>query len=317
MAYHASSQYIGRRIHDRVCNTGYPAKLTEQLCSSKKRHSRYADDENDRPRRRRWAAGYIDRSSCPSHAYISTRRRSPDSDFPSDTEYIVQSRRREDDCIEAHEQHDTGGHRHATYHPEAGRSRYSTTPPKRHLQDQRRDYDAHPVCYGSDVEDLPTNPNTPMHTTLPKSHDSDTGHESDIVIVHGRHGGSDIASIHSRCSSRSQSDRYSVTSLSMQSQVQDTKRSDDESESDDEGCYISLDDYIIGRCDCVSNQSLSEGEGEGSDAVGSDVEEASSLGEEGDVACGSDVAFLSDNGYFDDDEDCIGDGKHQYASRER
>lgn len=103
----------------------------------------------------------------------------------------------------------------------------------------------------------------------------------------------------------------------MQSDVRDKRTGDGDSDSDSDGGYISHDDYIVGRSDCVSEVSLSGDEGEGSDAVGSDFDGDYDMGEGSDVAHRSDVASLSDDVGLDDDDDCIEVGHSNRASKWR
>lgn len=277
------------------------------------------EDERIQPRRRRWAAGYIERSSCPSYAYTSTRR-SPDLDCRSGTEYTIHPRGGGDDYIEADEQRDQYTFRHTTKRSEVRDVRSYSTPsdfdlggPCRHVEDSE-------LCYGFDLEDVADHRHVRTQAPTASSYDFDTGEGSDIVLVNRRDGDSDIASIHNMHRSRSRSDQRSIGSFSMHSDVQDKRGRISNSNSDDEGGYISLDDYITGRSDCVSNHSLSEDEGEGSDAVGSDVEEEKYAHEGSDAAHGSDVASLSGDDSFDDEEDsindeedCIDGGSQYYA----
>lgn len=232
----------------------------------------------------------------------------------SDREYITQPGEKEDDYIEARERHYQSGHGHTTNHPKARRSRHISPPITVSMQDSHQDDALHEPLHGSDIEDLSNCQHTYQHATRLETHQHDTEEGSDIVIVNRKDGGSDIASTKSRCTSRSRSDQYSVRSVSMRSDVQD-RRGDSGSESDDEGGYISLDDYIGSRSDCVSKRSLSGDEGEGSDAVGSDVDADSAVGEGSDVAHGSDIASLPDDGSSDDDDDCIEAGRDYSASR--
>jgi hypothetical protein len=180
------------------------------------------------------------------------------------------------------------------------------------LRGDRQGIGADKVLYGSDVEDLE------------KHQDGDNGSEEEhgSVTVDSRRMStdSDIASIHSRGSSHSRSDRRSVNSISLKSDVQERRRGG-ESESDDERGYISLDEYIAGRSDCVSVDSMSEHDGEGSDVVGSDIGDTSDIermrdiGEGSDIASRSDVASMSDGRDWSDGEDCINNGFSECDSR--
>lgn len=312
MSYRKHSQYTARSNYDRPCEGRNAKKHAEQLDPYENRYSRYADLEEVQPRRRRWAAGYIDRHSCPSNAYISTRARSPDAVCPSGTEYISQSKIREDDYIESREQRNPYTSRHSTNQPKTRYSEYHSPPSHVNLQDDHGRADKREPYYGSDIEDLDDHHKQAMTS---KSYDSDVGEGSDIVIVNRMDGVSDVASIQSNRSSSSQSGRRSIRSLGSRSDVQDRKTRRSDSSSDSEGGYISLDDYIAGRSDCASNRSLSVDEGEGSDAVGSDIQEEIGVGEGSDVADGSDVAYLSDDGSYDDEDDCIDDGNYYPVRR--
>lgn len=315
MAYLRQSRYTARTEVARSDRRTGSSKHTERLVSAERRHSRYTDLDQDPPRRRRWAAGYINRDSCPSYAYTSTQARSPDLGYPSDTEYITQPRESRSDYTEAREQHFEYSPTHTAKHSQTFRSTHRPPSLSPSLRDQHQHHDAYEPCYESDVEDLSGNHNIDHRTTPSKSHDSGTEEGSDIVVVSRKDGGSDIASIHSRRSSRSQSDRYSARSFSMRSDIQDRKMRNSDSESDDDGGYISLDDYIAGRSDCVSRPLLSGDEGEGSDAVGSVVDGDSDVGEGSDVAHGSDVASLSDDEGIHDDDDCIETSRSYRALR--
>jgi hypothetical protein len=126
----------------------------------------------------------------------------------------------------------------------------------------------------------------------PTSSDPDTAGEGSDILTTSLDLDSDIVSIRSGRSSTSLSGR----AASEASYVKLGRRegASSESESDDDGDYISLDEYIAGRSGCNSVRGGEGDEGEGSDAVGSDVEVRSDAGE------GSDVASVEDS-----DDDCI------------
>ena len=90
-----------------------------------------------------------------------------------------------------------------------------------------------------------------------------------------------------------------------------------ESDSDDDGAYISLGEYIAGRSECDSVSGVEEDEGEGSDAVGSDAVGSDAVGSDAvgsdvevrsDVGEGSDVASVGESEGYDSEEDCIEEG---------
>ncbi|KAF1928766.1 uncharacterized protein M421DRAFT_420662 [Didymella exigua CBS 183.55] len=306
MDHRQHSRYATRIEEDRPRRTRHSKKKTEELASDDYRYSRYIETDQVQPKRRRWAAGYIDRPSCASHAYICTRHRSPDLDYPSDMEYITQPKNMDDGCIEAHEQRNMYTPEHTTEMSKVQTSRYRSPPRHVNSQDDHRHTERRESYYASDIEDLDHKRPRKQATTT-KAFDSGTEEGSDIVIVDRRDAGSDIASISSRHSSDSRSGRHSIKSFG------DRKRTNRDSDSDDEGGYISLDDYITGRSDCASKRSLTEDEGEGSDAVNSDVEVENSVSSGSDADQGSDIAALSDDESFDDDEDCIDDGNYHHA----
>jgi hypothetical protein len=314
MAHRKQSRHTTQTKEDRPYKTRHSIRHIEHLASDEHRYSGHTDPEQVQPRRRRWAAGYIDRPSCPSYAYINTRARSQNLEYSSDTESITPSRHKEDDHIEAHEQHNTYTRGRRSNLLDVRTWRHHSPLSQTDLQDRHPHSAEQQPYYASDIEELDHH-RPHVQATATKRLNSDIEEGSDIVVVSQRDGGSDIASIHSRYSFSSRSDRHSIRSLSLQSDVQDTERRS--SDSDDERGYISLDDYIASRSDCVSKHSLSEHEGEGSDAVGSDSEDDSGMGEGSDIAHGSDVASLSDDGRFDDEEDCIDDESLYSASRRR
>lgn len=262
-------------------------------------------------RRRRWAAGYIDRRDCPSYPYIGARSRSPDEEG---SDYITQSWRRhaDDDYNQSREHYDSHTYRSSAYKSHASRTKEQAYISRVDLRDDRRGIDADKILYGSDVEDLENH----------QGGDNRSEEEHGSVVVDSRRMStdSDIASIHSSSSSHSRSDRRSVNSISLRSDIQERRRGG-ESESDDERGYVSLDEYIAGRSDCGSAGSMSEHDSEGSDAVGSDVGDRSdiecmrNLEEGSDVANRSDVASMSDGRDWSDGEDCIGKGPSECDRR--
>ena len=305
MSHRKHSQHTSRSNHDLRREATYAPKHTKQLGARERYYSRYTDAEEIQPRRRRWAAGYIDRHSCPSYAYTNTRSRSPDDEYPSDTEYIAGPRYRNDDYIQPREHH---GRRVSQSDPRHERDQ--RIPPTVGVQDGRRSVEQTENRRGSDVEELTGYQDSHARNVRERSCGSHGTGASDVVNAKRRSIGSDVASIPSRRSSNSRSDRRSSRSLGGGSNVQERKRSSS-SGSDSEGGYISLDEYIAGRSDCVSDRSFSEDDGEGSDAVGSDIVGGS------DVAHGSDVASLSDSGDYGYDEDCIEDEYDGYCDRYR
>lgn len=154
--------------------------------------------------------------------------------------------------------------------------------------------------YESDIEDT----DDYLTHRRPTSPDSDTGAQSDFAS-NKQDLASDIVSVDSRASSVSRSNRRSIRSAGTESRVERRRRGSG-SGSDSDGGYISLDDYIVGGSDCVSFCVLSEDGGEGSDAVGSDVEVRSDVGE------GSDVASFSDDGDYEYEDDCIENDSDDY-----
>lgn len=164
---------------------------------------------------------------------------------------------------------------------------------------------------GSDIEDLSGRvPHHHHHYHTDRSSTrsiSSTRGGSDIIHT-ARTLGSDVASV-------PQSRRPSLDSTGSRPITNYQRRTDSSaSDSDSDGGYISLDDYIGGGSDYVTGPLLSDEDddedGEGSDAVGSDFEVLSDVGE------GSDVASFSDDAGSDDDEgeDCIGDQRYRYWS---
>ncbi|KAH6639501.1 hypothetical protein C7974DRAFT_133162 [Boeremia exigua] len=315
MTYRKESRYT-HDPRDRSREPKYKPKRTTLSNAHRHEHSRYNESErvaySPPPRRRRWAAGYIDRQSCSSNAYINTRHRSPDGDYPSDTEYITQPTHRTDDYIQPHSHHDrhnmrsNPSTRHSQGHDGSGVEDSMDGPSTGARKETQ---------YGSDVESLKDYQTTHRRYSSPTSSNPDIEKRSDIASLGKRSLGSDIASIRSRRSSNAQSDRQSARPSSAASDIQKRKRerrNESDSDSDSEGGYISLDDYITGRSGCVSNRSVSEDNGEGSDAMGSDVESVSDAGEGSDDVKGSDVESLSDGGSYGSREDCI---ENEYDDR--
>lgn len=299
MAYR---KHAGHDHHDEAYRSKYSPKHSEHLHASRYRDSRRNEPEyepySQPPGRRRWAAGYINKRECPNNPYIDTRlyeryerNRSPESD------YITRPRSREDDYI----QPQRDDHNYYTSH----RTRHGLTPNHDiRLKTVRKRVHHSNIASradGSDIEDLSDPPkNHPQHP------DSNQEVGRDIASTTQKSTGSDVASIRSRRNS-SRSDHRSVGSLGARSDVQDRRRKEgSESSSEDEGGYISLDEYIAGRSDCV-DMSEEEG-GEGSDAMGSDVGYRSDLERASNNGEGSDVANLSDGRDWSEGEDCISDG---------
>ncbi|KAF2625555.1 hypothetical protein BU25DRAFT_412589 [Macroventuria anomochaeta] len=317
MAYRKRSQYISHSRSNQTKEPAHSSKYPEQFDSLRHYYSRSFSPDHDirtqPPRRRRWAAGYMDRPSCPSYSYINTRSHSPgrSPDHLLGSDYITQPRSREDEYIQSRERHDNYAYSHSTYETGLRPLRDQIHTSRVDLVDNRSVAEEREVHYGSDIEDLDEYQHTQQRDSRSASYDSEREEGSDLVNEKRRSMGSDVASIHSRRSSNSRSDQRSITSLGVRSDVQKRRRS--VSASDSEGGYISLDEYIAGRSDCVSDRSLSEDEGEGSDAVGSDIEGASDVGE------GSDVASLSAGRSYDDGEDCIDNGcdAYMYGYRRR
>lgn len=329
MAYREDSYYPSRSTRTQPRERKHTSRRSPEVQPRRTTHARYTSPRRQAPsppppQRRRWATGYIDRQSCPSYAYIKTRSRSPEHNYPSDTEYISPPRYRSDDYIQ----------------PRERRHRYScdsvdSTPGDRHSRD-RHVYEAENpprasrphtarVPHGSDVEslDTPSSPFSPPLRQRQRQHRqpspalsisaSDGEERSGIASSSRRPPGSDVVSVRRRRSSNSCSDTRSIGSLGARSDVQVRRGrrgsgSGSMSSSDSEGGYISLDEYILGS-DCVSIRSRegSGSEGEGSDAVGSDVESMSDGAEGSDGVVGSDVESLSD-GEDRIEADHVGDG---------
>src|SRR5690242_3493102 len=272
------------------------------------------------PRRRRWAKGYIDQHSCPSYAYIDTRSRSPDDTLPSDTEYIAQPRYRAEEYIQPLKRRRGSLPRRGREHDSDG------------LGDLRRASRPviKSADRGSDVESLDGGPSARRQRRRQSRDESpplsaassslffsssaacvsDLQRKTPVAFSAGRPSGSDTVSLRRRRSSSSSmcSDTQSIGSLGARSDVQERRgrvngigrggsgrRSASGSASDSEGGYISLDGYIAGS-DCVSvrggYRERDEDDGEGSDAVGSDVVSVSDEGEGSDGVMGSDVEYF-------------------------
>ncbi|KAG9200085.1 hypothetical protein G6514_007562 [Epicoccum nigrum] len=281
------------------------------------RYSRYTDYEDPRPRRRRrWAAGYIDGRSCPSYDYIDSRRKKPadEDEDASDVEYIRPRKEGSDELIEP-QGHRGGGvsRTRARREGEAGGSQrqggWGGRARERGAGEQSRAGGVDAPSYHS-----PRHRGHARQSPPPEGCSAAEGEASDVLST-GRTRGDDTASFRSGRSSAGGSAR----AASGASYVKRRRRegagngSESESESDDDGDYISLDEYIAGRSDCASVRGSSgEDEGEGSDAVGSDVEVRSHAGE------GSDVASVSDGEGYGSEDDCIEDCyANYYGSRAR
>lgn len=277
---------------------------SEQPAPDQSRYSMYTEADPVQPRRRRWAAGYIDRPSCPSYAYISTRSPSLELEHPSDVEYNTRPRNMDSNYLETSEQRNLFTPKHTTSLPKVRTSKYHDPTSHMKLQDDHQHINESQLFYASDIEDS-YHSQPYKQATASKGADSEMEDGSDIVIIDQHDGASDIASLSSRCSSALRSGRNSIRSSSMRSDVQNRMRRSSNSESDDEGDYISLDEYIDDQNDRVSTYSLSVHDGQGSDAVGSDIEEGN--GQKGGDYQGSDIANMSDDGSYDDEDDYIDD----------
>ncbi|KAF2997305.1 hypothetical protein E8E13_001445 [Curvularia kusanoi] len=289
--------------HTRPLERHYGEYQPEQSESRERQNSGAIDSEQLQPRRRRWAAGYINSRSCPSYAYIESRSRLSDDQGPSNAEYIEPWANRDDDYIEGRG------------HPRSSES-YSRTRTEKETSRSRRTggFEGHvgahgtKIIYGSDVEEISDHSWDPRIYPIQRSTSSDIDEGKAIDIIDtARDLGSDVASVCSMQSSRSQSDRDFVKLRNLASE----ERTMDISGSDSDGDYISLDDYIAGRSDCVSVRMLSEDDGEGSDAVGSDIELRSDVGDGGDVASDPDYER------YNYEDDCIESYSDDYCgSRE-
>jgi hypothetical protein len=297
-----------REVYDRVPMASYiyPRFTAERhhtasqaLESPSHQHwhcSRHTDSEDPHPpRRRRWAAGYIDSRSCPSYDYIDKRPKLSDDEDSSDIEYIQPQTDRGDDSIESRRHRGSG-----TSRSRARYERERSTPQQLVRTSERLSESKTEEQSGSDMDiDEPCNRSSRAHALQrPTSSDPDSGEGSDILTTTSRISGSDVVSIRSGRSSSSASGKSASEASYVK--LRRRKGGSSDSESDGDGDYISLDEYIAGRSDCNSVRVLSEdGDGEGSDAVGSDVGVRSDAGE------GSDVASVKDCGGYDSEEDCI------------
>jgi hypothetical protein len=291
MASHRYSRYATSNSH--------AYSQTEESASNQRRHySRYTDSEEPAPRRRRWAAGYIDSRSCPSYDYIDRRRKSSDDEDEesSDIDYIHPQTNRNNESIESQKHRGSGTSRSsARYERERERS-----PPQQQLvraSERLRESEIEEHS-GSDVDETYTRYRIHAPQKPITSSDPEIVEGSDILTT-SLELDSDIVSIRSGRSSTSVSGRAASEASYVKLRRRGGASSD--SESDEDGDYISLDEYIAGRSDCNSVRVVSGDEGEGSDAVGSDVEVRSDAGE------GSDVASVEDCGGYDSEDDCIGE----------
>lgn len=313
MAYLKGSRHTDYNEHDRLRILKHVSKQTERLDDPEHRRSRPVATERvihgKSSKHKRTATGYIDRRECPSYPYIGSRSRSPESD------YIIRPKSYSDDYIHPREHQYSYTHGRPPRNVNSDFSRwniqaFSSKEEFMHahgLKDGRDDdpeeaqaityshprFAADQKQYESDVEELPNSRDPQQQGVRSRSYDS--GEEgSDVVCERKRCVGSDVAPMHSRQSSCMRSDQRSTRSPGAGSAVLE-KRGRRKSDSDSEGGYISLDDHI-GGSDCVSNHAVTEDDGEGSDAVGSDLVD------------GSDIADASDVGDFSEGEDCISGG---------
>ena len=308
MASHRYSRYTTSSNHANY--------QTEESESHQRRHySRYTDSEEPPPRRRRWAAGYIDSRSCPSYDYIDRRPKQLDGEdeHASDVEYIHPQTNRNNDYVESQTHRGSGASRsRARYGREWG------TPQQQQQQEQQQPGRASERLSESEMEEHPDSdtdiqdmcnrsPRHRIHTpqTPPPISPPASVSGSDILTA-SLELGSDVISLRSGRSSPNQPSRRSARSRSASEasyvQLRRKEGASSESESDDDGDYISLDEYIAGRSDCDSIRGVEGDEGEGSDAVGSDVEVRSDVGE------GSDVASVGESEGYDSEDDCIEEG---------
>lgn len=313
MAYLKESHDANYDEHIRKHRSRHTKKHNEQAAASAHQQDKRTRPERrprfQSPRRKRIATGYIDRNDCPSNPYISRCARTPDTD------YITRPPSYHDDYIQPRAYQGRHEHFHSSPRPDEPRWTVQSFASKEDFMrshgpgywregETKRTRDVRPLKnesknYGSDVEDVPDQGDVYKQGTRSRRYNSEEREGSDIVTDKKRDMGSDIASIRSRRSSHSRSDRRSIRSLAVGSDVQEKRRrsgSASASASDSEGGYISLDDHIGGGSDCVSYRSSSEDEGEGSDAVGSEV------------GHGSDVVDVSDVESFDEGEDRISGG---------
>lgn len=298
MASHRYSRYTTSSNHANY--------QTEESESHQRRHySRCTDTEAAPPRRRRWAAGYIDSRSCPSYDYIDRRPKSLDGEDEdaSDVEYIHPRKDRNDESVESR--------RHRGSDPSHSSTRYGRErhPPQQtaisseRLRGSEIDEDS-----GSDIDiDEQRSPHYRIHTPQnPPPTSSPTSVSGSDILTTSLELSSDITFLRSGRSSPNQPSRPSARSRSASEasyvQLRRKEGASSESDSDDDGDYISLDEYIAGRSECDSVSRVEGDEGEGSDAVGTDVEVRSDVGE------GSDVASVGESEGYDSEEDCIEEG---------
>lgn len=285
----------------------------EDSASHQRRHySRYISSEETPPRRRRWAAGYIDSRSCPSYDYIDRRPKSLDDEDEdaSDVEYIHPRKDRNDDSVESRRHRGSGIFHSSTRY---GRER---SPPQQQLgrSSERSSESGTQEQSGSgiDIDELyGRSRHYPIHTPQnPPPISAPASVSGSDILTTSLELSSDIVSLRSGRSSSNQPSRRSARSRSASEasyvQLRRKEGCSSDSDSDDDGDYISLDEYIAGRSDCDSVRGVEGDEGEGSDAVGSDVEVRS------DVREGSDVASVGESEGYDSEEDCIEEGCVEY-----
>ncbi|XPT00821.1 hypothetical protein M3J09_009971 [Ascochyta lentis] len=313
MAFRKETFYTDYDRPGRIKRKENITKHTEHLPVPNYHHSRATDPKrgvrDSSSKYNRTATGYIDRRSCPSYPYITTRSRSPDTD------YIARPPSYHDEYIQPNEQHHD---KHARHRPrdESNHARWKVQAfssrddfMRAHGLKERANKDPEDLrgftdgycsadLQGSDVEDIVSYRTS--YRRERRRYDSEDEEGSDIVREKRRSVGSDVASICSRRGSYSHADRRSIGEgrVGVGSDVQERRgrSSSSSTDSDCEDGYISLDDHIGGGSDCVSNRSFSDDGGEGSDAVsGCEMEQ------------GSDIVDASDVEDFDEGEDCIQD----------
>ncbi|KZM19268.1 uncharacterized protein EKO05_0007330 [Ascochyta rabiei] len=320
MAYRKETYYTDHDKPARAKRTEYVPKHTEHQYMPSYHLPRSTDPERGVRRRsskhNRTATGYINRRSCPSYPYITKRSHSPDPDFiarpPSYSDEYIQPCEQHHDSHASHQPRDSS--HAARWNVQAFSSKEAFM--RAHGLEARDDEDLMEVrrsgdgsyranAQGSDVEDI-----VPCRASYERDrrrkHDSEHEAGSDVVGEKRTSVGSDIASIHSRRSSYSPSHQRPIrnTKRGEGFDIQERRGSSD-TDSDYEDGYISLDDHIGGGSDCVSNRSLSEDRGEGSDAVsGCEMEQ------------GSDVVDASDVEDFDEGEDCIQDTHSSFCQND-
>lgn len=308
---------MSSRRYSRYTTSSHQANhQTEDSATHQRRHySRYTDYEDSPPsRRRRWAAGYIDSRSCPSYDYIDTSKRHKVSDDEdedaSDVEYIRPRRERHDEFIESR-----GYYRSSVSHSSTRNARERSPPqqPVRSSGRARESETQEPSASNMYITEphnrssryhIPT-PQTPPPISAPASG------EGSPILATSLDLASDIVSLRSGRSSSIRSGRAASEASYVQLRREKKTGSDSDcrsesgSDSDDDGDYISLDEYIAGGSECNSARGVEghEDGGEGSDAVGSDVDVRSEVGEGSDVASiGEGEGYGSDS---EDEEDCI------------